>query len=196
MMSKRPAWYVGVLHRNGSGERREALAWRMGPPPEENPRYAYCIGPFRTKGAALLCADMPYAVVSVEGYERLAARQQSQGDGPSRFNNSHYAHGIIAGAITGKLAEVTMTDTKAETKPEAKSGGRSLPAPQRWGLDGDRVLEKLQGKTVLVRLADGASIAGQLVGYSEYTLTLRCSDTVRLVNKGHMVSIEPSRAVP
>ena len=73
MMSKRPAWYVGVLHRNGSGERREALAWRMGPPPEENPRYAYCIGPFRTKGAALLCADMPYAMVSMEGYERLAA---------------------------------------------------------------------------------------------------------------------------
>jgi hypothetical protein len=82
-----------------------------------------------------------------------------------------------------------MTDTKVEPKAEE----RPKPAPQRWGLDGDRVLEKLQGKMILVRLADGTSIAGQLVGYHPYTLTLRCSDGVKLVNKGHVVVLEPAK---
>ena len=54
-----------------------------------------------------------------------------------------------------------MQDTKVETKAEAKPAR----APLRWGLDGDRVLEKLQAKMVLVRLADGTSLLGQLPGY-------------------------------
>ena len=79
--------------------------------------------------------------------------------------------------------DLMTENTKVEPKP----------APKRWGLDGDRVLEKLQGKMVLVRLADGTSIAGQLAGYTEYTLTLRCSDGVKLLNKGYMVIVEPSK---
>jgi len=82
-----------------------------------------------------------------------------------------------------------MTDKKVEVKAEEKP----KPPPKRWGLDGDRVLEKLQSKMVLVRLADGTSILGQLVGYTEYTLTLRCSDGVKLVNKGHVVVVEPAK---
>ena len=80
---------------------------------------------------------------------------------------------------------MTDTNAKLEVKP--------AHVPRRWGLDGDRVLEKLQSKLVLIRLADGTSIAGQLVGYNEYTMTLRCTDGVKLLSKGFAVVVEPSK---
>lgn len=81
-----------------------------------------------------------------------------------------------------------MTDTNTGKKPEMK-----VHTPRRWGLDGDKVLEKLQGKMVLVRLHDGSSLVGQLAGYTEYNVTLRCADGVKLINKGFMVTLEPAK---
>ena len=82
-----------------------------------------------------------------------------------------------------------MTDAKAAAKVELKV---ERP-PQSWGLAPDAVLQKLQARPVLVRLHDGTSIVGVLVGYSQFQLVVRCPDNIRLVSKGFAATVELSR---
>ena len=81
-----------------------------------------------------------------------------------------------------------MTERQATTKAVKPK------APvRRWGLDGDAVLERLQKAVVELKLTDGSTLTGQLVGYSEYQITLKTDREVLLVNKGAVVLL---RAVP
>jgi len=87
------------------------------------------------------------------------------------------------------------------TKPSATPAASETPAtpkipapPRRWGLDGDKMLERLQNKLVVVHMADGVNLTGGLVGYTEYTVTLKTVDGLKMVNKGLMAWLEPGKA--
>lgn len=87
-----------------------------------------------------------------------------------------------------------MSETRAEYHAGgAKVQGAAKPTKpvRRWGLDGDAVLEKLQRVAVELRLADGSTVSGYLVGYNEYTYTLKGDDGVAVVNKGHVLAVRP-----
>lgn len=55
------------------------------------------------------------------------------------------------------------------------------------------MLAKLQRARVDVLLADGSTISGALVGYTEYTLTVKENGSTALLNKGHVVAIRPGK---
>lgn len=80
--------------------------------------------------------------------------------------------------------------------PDAPPPAKPPAPPRRWGLDGDKVLERLQNKIIMVRMADGATLTGGLVGYTEYTVTLKTVDGLKMVNKGLMAWLEPGKAAP
>lgn len=87
------------------------------------------------------------------------------------------------GIVTEKRAEYSAGNGKAREK---------IANPvRRWGLDGDAVLKELQRAVVELRLADGSTATGHLVGYNEYTLTLKADDGVAVVSKGHVVAVRP-----
>jgi sRNA-binding regulator protein Hfq len=89
-----------------------------------------------------------------------------------------------------------MTDKTKTTDKPAVPAARPVPPPSHWGLDGEKVLEKLQNCLVQVQMQDGTSIEGKLVGYTNYTLTLRRADGVTLVNKGALATLRPSKPAP
>ena len=63
--------------------------------------------------------------------------------------------------------------------------------PHFWGLTQEAVLQKLQGRRVVLHMADGSEVAGILVGYTDYALTLADEDGyVFVVNKGHIVKLD------
>jgi sRNA-binding regulator protein Hfq len=74
-----------------------------------------------------------------------------------------------------------------------------MPAPsktptiERWGLDSFEVLERLQNKQVQIVMANGDILAGWLLGYGRYSLTLKVGDSVLLVNKAAMATLKPEK---
>ncbi len=88
--------------------------------------------------------------------------------------------------------------TETEAAVKAKSDEEYAPGPgmivgkvvRRWGVDGDLVLQRLQGKVIHVTLPSGDVVTGVLVGYNEYTLTLTVGGEGVLLNKGFFVSVK------
>jgi len=63
--------------------------------------------------------------------------------------------------------------------------------PHFWGLTQEAVLQKLQGRRVVLRMADGGELSGTLIGYNDYSLTLADDDgLVCVINKGHIVRLD------
>ena len=92
--------------------------------------------------------------------------------------------------------EPTKPGATPATPPAASTSAKTPNPPRRWGLDGDQVLERLQNRLVGARMLDGATLTGGLVGYTEYTITLKGADGLKVVNKGAMAWLEPGKAAP
>jgi small nuclear ribonucleoprotein (snRNP)-like protein len=80
-----------------------------------------------------------------------------------------------------------MTDTKVEPKAVVKEH-----IPRQWGLHPDRVMEKLQNALIIVALTNGQEVIGQLVGYSEFQLTVRTTTGVCVISKGQVILLRPA----
>lgn len=84
-----------------------------------------------------------------------------------------------------------------------KEQKQKTPAPppppkprQRFGLDGDQLIDKLEKRRVRIELSTGAVIVGVLVGATPYTVTLLVGDEKipTVVNKGAIVTLQPNGA--
>ncbi len=87
----------------------------------------------------------------------------------------------------------SKTETTAAESAKAKNDKVSPePArlPRRWGVEGDLVLQRLQGKVIHITLPSGDVVTGVLVGYNEYTLTLTVNGEGLLFNKSFFVSVK------
>lgn len=56
--------------------------------------------------------------------------------------------------------------------------------PGQWGVSDLDALKAWQGKPLEIHLITGKIIRGTLVGYSNFTLTLKIGEGVAVVNKG------------
>ncbi len=88
------------------------------------------------------------------------------------------------------------TETEATVKAKVDEGYAPGPGMiagkvvRRWGVDGDLVLQRLQGKVIHITLPSGDVVTGVLVGYNEYTLTLTVNGEGLLFNKSFFVSVK------
>jgi len=70
---------------------------------------------------------------------------------------------------------------QAQTTPKAE---KQPKPPMGWGLSDAQCYEAWQGKPVVVQFSSGREVSGHLVGWGQYTLTLRLVDgAVVLVHK-------------
>lgn len=71
-------------------------------------------------------------------------------------------------------------------KNELDAGKPRKGLPGLWGITDLMALQNWQGKEIEVNLSSGDELRGELVGYGMFTLTLKHTTGIIIVNKGNV----------